>query len=132
MTGDSPFKSKCNCIHDPRMRGMSSPAWLPKQIKKCDSISTDIHVDWNHFVKQNIVNYGVNLPYTQQSRLFRSVDAFYSIVSGVDAVKDVMSSSASSGANNTNAELLSLEVTLAMMKKRDNCYVPYKLSLIHI
>ena len=129
---DSPFKSKCNCIHDPRMIAMSSPAsWLPKHMKNCNSISTDIHVDWNHFAKQNIVNYGVNLPYRQQGRLFRSVEAFYSIVTGEDAVKDVKSSLASSGAITKNAELLRLEVTLAMMKKRTNCYEPYKYNPTH-
>lgn len=128
---DSPFESKCNCIHDPRMIAMSSPAWLPKHMKNCNSISTDTHVDWNHFAKQNIVNYGVNLPYRQQGRLFRSVEAFYSIVTGEDAVKDVKSSLASSGAITKNAELLRLEVTLAMMKKRTNCYEPYKYNPTH-
>ncbi|GFH49821.1 hypothetical protein CTEN210_06297 [Chaetoceros tenuissimus] len=129
-TGSCPYQSKCNCIHDPRMIAMSSPAWLPKQMKKCDSFSTDIHVDWNHFAKQNIVNYGVNLPYRQQKRLFRGVESFYSIASGVDAVKDIKNTFASSNAS-TNAELLRLEVALAMMKKRDNCYVPYKYKPTH-
>ncbi|GFH49825.1 hypothetical protein CTEN210_06301 [Chaetoceros tenuissimus] len=141
-TGACPFNNnRCACIHDHRMKALAEPAWLPKLTKGIKSISTEIHVDWNHYAKQNIVNYGVNLPYTQARSLFGSVDAFYSIVTGQDAVKDLQASASRStlggagysvwSGNRTIPELVRLEVALAMMKKRDKCYVPYKYKPTH-
>ena len=107
------------------MKSLSSPAWLPKQTRGTN-ISTDIHVDWNHSTKQNIANYGVNLP-KRNARVFKDAESFYSIVTGQDMAKYFQSA-----IDCSIPELLRLEIALYLMKKRTNYFMPYKYSPNHM
>lgn len=89
-------------------------------------MSTDVHVDWNHSAKQNIVNNGVNLP-NRNARVFQDAESFYSIVTGQDMAKNFPSAIDSS-----IPELLRLEIALHLMKKKTDYFMPYQYNPSHM
>ena len=69
----SPFGVRCSSIHDNRING-GTPAWLP-HCQKRNSLSTDVHIDWNSNLNFSLVHYGSTFG-KDTAQVFSSYESF--------------------------------------------------------
>lgn len=71
----SPFRNRCDSIHDPRISSKNDSSWLPN-VERMNVLDTTVHIDWNAKVRHSLIHQKHGIPFP----FFHPFDVFYDTI----------------------------------------------------